>query len=118
MFITVKVGRSNSADIQIEGETVSRFHMEVTLTPEGRYYGIDRNSSHGTYIWRDDKWKPFIQGYLVPGAHLGLGKTKVPVDDLIQRLREVQQSQGGQALQFEPVSIKPRRNTETGEVEE
>lgn len=117
MFNTVTVGRSTQANVQVEGDTVSRFHLEVTMTEEGRFYGIDRNSSHGTYIWRDNEWKIFTQGYLAPGTHLAFGQTKVSADDLMQRVRKVFNHVIFESPMYEPLSIKPRRNTETGEVE-
>ena len=48
---TTVFGRAESVPAQILDERVSRRHLQIRYEPaNGRYYALDMNSRHGTYI--------------------------------------------------------------------
>ena len=116
-FVTYRVGRSSQADIVIDHESVSRKHLEVTLTDNQRIFLVDCNSSRGTFVKADSGWQPFVQGYVSKAAELKLGVYRTRVSDLIKTLPGKQsqrpQSQGQPSV---AISIKPKRSVSTGEV--
>jgi len=113
-FATYTLGRSKSADIQYDDPSVSRLHVEITSTVDGRLYLVDRDSTAGTYIWRNNDWVILKQGFVQNGDTLALGKLKIPVRDLLDRINRLQPPA---ASNWEPMSIKPKRSALTGEVQ-
>ena len=112
-FKTFSIGRRRDSDIRLVDETVSRMHAELTLTTERRYFLVDRNSLRGTWVFRGSKWCPHRQGYVTPRERLRFGKVEVRLLDLSKNGPfSVPEKQPG----YEPVSIRPRLNVETGEV--
>ena len=113
-FQTLTIGRSRRADIRLEDPSVSRIHTELTVIQGRRYYLTDRNSLAGTCVLHGGRWVPHRQGYVDSDAKLRLGKCEVSLPDLLQGRsfpdRPVTSS-------YEPVSVKPRRNVGTGELE-
>ena len=86
-FKTYSVGRGSDADIQINGQSVSRHHLELTTTTDGRYYLIDANSSAGTQIQRSGNWESIKQGFVTENDYLLLGKESIQVQQLISKMR-------------------------------
>lgn len=116
MFQTFTIGRSTKCDICFEDDSVSRRHMELTVTDAGKLYAIDCHSSHGSFIRQGQEWERFTQGYLQQSDALMLGKFVVQVDLLVKRLPEQTREQQ-EKRHFEPLSVKPRRNVATGEIQ-
>ncbi|WP_317932710.1 FHA domain-containing protein [Halioxenophilus sp. WMMB6] len=119
MFTTITAGRSGSADYVIDHESVSRTHAEITRSQSGRLYLIDCGSTWGTYVWRDEQWQKLQQGYIKHSETLAFGKQKVPVAtlDALCLERSKKRTPPSPNNHFDPVSVKPRRNAITGEVE-
>ncbi len=86
-FKTYTVGRGSDADIQIDGQSVSRRHLELTLTDDGRYYLVDANSTAGTRLKKGDSWELIKQGFITEDDDLLLGKEQIQVRQLIRNLR-------------------------------
>lgn len=86
-FKTFSVGRGSDADIQISGQSVSRRHLELTATTDGRYYLIDANSSAGTKIQKSGHWETMKQGFVTENDDLLLGKESIKVQQLISKIR-------------------------------
>ncbi len=86
-FKTYSVGRGSDADIQISGQSVSRHHIELTATNDGRYYLIDANSSTGTQIQKSGNWESIKQGFVTANDNLLLGKEGIQVQQLISKMR-------------------------------
>lgn len=86
-FKTYSVGRGSDVDIQVSGDSVSRRHLELTATNDGRYYLIDANSSAGTLIQKGETWEPIKQGFVSENDHLLLGKENIQVQQLINMAR-------------------------------
>ena len=113
-FQTLTIGRSRDADIRLDDISVSRMHAELTMTHDGRCYLTDRNSLRGTCVLRNGQWASHRQGYVDSDAKLRFGKCEVALPDL---LKGRSFPDGASIPACEPVSVKPRRNVETGEVE-
>ena len=113
-FRTYRIGRERDAEIRLGDASVSRHHAELTVTSEGRYYLTDRGSRHGTWILRDGRWREHRQGYVKPLDDLRFGKFEVRIVKLLEG-RSL--DSGTNQTPYEPVSVQPRRNLETGEVE-
>ena len=117
-FATYTVGRSSQADICIADPSISRIHMEITVTNDGRYFCADRMSTHGTFLKKNGEWKPLKQGYIDGADSLVLGTKKIKLSSIINspavagflKQKEVNED-------VEPMSFKPIRNTATGEIE-
>jgi predicted component of type VI protein secretion system len=86
-FKTYSVGRGSDADIQISGQSISRRHLEITATNDGRYYLIDANSSAGTQIQKSGHWEAMKQGFVTENDYLLLGKESIQVQQLISKMR-------------------------------
>lgn len=86
-FKTFSVGRGSDTDIQIDGQSVSRHHLELTSTNDGRYYLIDANSSAGTKIQKAGSWESIKQGFVTGNDYLLLGKESVQVQQLISKMK-------------------------------
>ena len=116
-FKTYTVGRSKKADFIIDDASVSRIHLEITVTHLGRIYCIDCRSTQGTFINKNGQWQPLRQGYVSPEAQLVVGdKTICPATLLGSKIQTATLAQSA-VIEFEPISVKPRRNVSTGEVE-
>ena len=113
-FQTLTIGRSRRADIRIEDSSVSRLHAELTMVQGGRCFLVDRNSLGGTGVRRDGRWVSHRQGYVDPDAKLRLGKCEVSLPDLLKGRSFPDRAA---TPSDEPVSVKPRRNVGTGELE-
>lgn len=117
MFKTLVVGRSPEADIEIKHISISRLHMELTLADNGKIFCLDRLSTSGSFVWRDNIWQRFTQSYIEPHETLRLGERKILLSDLLQRVTAGKSRIDNDDEQCEPLSVKPRRNSETGEIE-
>ena len=113
-FYTLTIGRSRQADIRLEDASVSRLHAELTMPRGGCCYLTDRNSLRGTRVLRNGRWASHRRGYVDSDAKLRFGKCEVALSDL---LKGKSSPDGAATPHYEPVSVKPWRNVETGEVE-
>ncbi len=115
-FRTLTIGRHPDADVRIDpngSRAVSRTHAEVTLA-DGLYYLIDRNSSYGTHVLGGSGWREHRQGYVDASARVRFGDYETSLADLLGRAK---QRSPAVEVPYEPLSIRPRRNPGTGEVE-
>lgn len=86
------VGRKNSktrSDIELppEAACVSRRHLEITITANGRLYLVDFSAPHNaTEIRTQDRWKKVTQTEVTPQTRLRLGGAyETTVADLLAR---------------------------------
>lgn len=113
-FRTYRIGRKRDANIHLVHASVSRRHAELTLTTDGRYYLTDRGSLHGTWVSREGNWTEHRQGYVKLDDNLRFGEHEVRLGNLLEgQSFSVSKKQPA----HEPVSVQPRRNIGTGEVE-
>ncbi len=113
-FQTLTIRRCSHADIQFDDASVGRLHAELTLTGGGRRYLTDRNSTGGARIMRAGEWAPRRQGCVAPDARVRFGQCKAILTDLL-RGRSFPSDARGRTPKT--VSVMPRRNAATGEVE-
>lgn len=117
-FVTYTVGRSSQADICVNGPSISRIHMEITITSGGRYFCADHGSSHGTFFKKNGEWKPLKQGYIDGADSLVLGTKKIKFSSIINSPAVASFSKQKDVNEdVEPMSFKPIRNSATGEIE-
>ena len=116
-FKTYTVGRSKKADFTIDDTSVSRIHLEITVTHIGRIYCIDCRSTQGTFINKNGQWQPFRQGYVSSHAQLVVGDKTICLAILLGNKIQTATLAQSAEIEFEPISVKPRRNVSTGEVE-
>ena len=117
VFHTLTIGRHSDADVRIDADGrkgVSRRHAEVTISADGRYYLIDRNSSYGTHLLGRNGWVKHRQGYVDASAKIRFGDHETSLADLLASKLD---QESVAEVPFEPLSISPRRNPGTGEVE-
>lgn len=115
-FRTFTIGRHPDADVRIDPNgrrAVSRTHAEVTVA-EGLYFLIDRNSSYGTHVLGGSGWQEHRQGYVDASAKVRFGEYETSLADLLDH---AMQRSPNVEVPYEPLSIRPRRNPGTGEVE-
>jgi len=83
------IGRDRSCDLIVtdDGKTVSRKHAELTITPRGRLFLIDCNSTNGTYLLQNGEARPIQQEYVAPGDTIQLGERVTPVKELLEDIQ-------------------------------
>ena len=69
----VRVGRSGEADVPVDDPDVSRFHLVLDVSPDGRVTVADSNSTNGTTL--DGRLIGAEPLTVAPGALIGLGET-------------------------------------------
>jgi pSer/pThr/pTyr-binding forkhead associated (FHA) protein len=58
-----RIGRSGSADIQLDDATVSRRHALIVRTPDGELRALDDRSLNGLFINGERvEWAPLVDG--------------------------------------------------------
>lgn len=82
------VGRQNKripCDIYTPSheDTVSRPHLELTVTAEGKYYILDLKSASGTYLKKSGQWVRVGQEYVELDAPMRLGEFQTTVRQLL-----------------------------------
>ena len=87
-----QVGRENAqfkCDIYVpkDADTVSRHHLELTVTEDGQYFLNDLNSASGTFRrLPSGKWERMGQGYVELEEPIRLGKYETSVSRLLSLL--------------------------------
>lgn len=115
-FITYRIGRASDADLRIDDAEISRRQVELTVTQDGRYYLVDCASSVGTFRLDGNEWVRLEQGYVEPDTRLAFGQLRFKLSELLKRLPDADERRASK-VSVEPVSVRPRRKVETGEVE-
>ena len=85
---TYLVGRANSSipcDINISAQesSVSRKHMELTVTDDGRYYVVHIHPRNTTKVFREGQWISLTQDFVDLDAPLRLGGFETSVNQLL-----------------------------------
>ena len=113
------VGRDNKSGkichifVPRDQMTVSRQHLELTVTEDGRYLVNDLDSASGTFVRRaHGKWERVGQAWVEPETIIRLGEYEVTVADLLGRVPPPPKPIPEKVR----VTDNPRINPETGEV--
>ncbi len=88
---TYLVGRKNKTqpcDIELpDSETsVSRRHLELSVTDDQKYYLVHLNASNSTKVRRDGEWRQITQDYVAADDPLMLGNCRTTVRQLLAYL--------------------------------
>ena len=114
ILVTFQVGRAHDADVIFDDIRVSRRQIEITVTADNRYYVVDCGSTAGTCVYSNDRWTPLTQGYVEEGEQIAFGDFSLPFSDIVSRLPAF--ADGGPSSGFEPLSVRPLRSADTGEL--
>jgi len=132
---TRTIGRGADCHIVLDSDSVSRLHATVRATPEGFLAVQDAESSNGTFLHRNGRWIRVRRVILGTQDRIRFGDREVALDTLVAlfgerarvRLREGYAVRGrplvfdrsvAEAARPRIVLEHPRRNPETGDIEE
>lgn len=127
------LGSWSECDLVVEGEQVAPIHAHLELTDDGHIGIVDAGSEHGTWLNRNQQWIRVLKVDLSSGDRIRLGDQELDIarltdlfgDRVRVRLREIGKRRLPQrlqdridALESRTVFERPRRNPETGNIEE
>ena len=129
------IGRTPDCDMVLDHGSVSRAHASVQATPEGYLAVTDMDSSNGTFLHRNGRWVRIRKVILGTQDRIRFGEQELPLDKLVGlfdqrarvRLREgysvrgkplVFDNHAGDPPRPRVVLENPRRNPQTGDIEE
>lgn len=130
---TKTIGSWSQCDLVVAGEKVSPIHAHIQLGSDGYLTVLDAGSDHGTYLQRNQQWIRIMKAELGSGDRIRCGETGVELAQLVdlfgERVRV--QLRDSHALRM-PARLAerlaaaetrvliehPRRNPETGNIEE
>jgi hypothetical protein len=130
---TRTLGSWSGCDLVLEGETVAPIHAQAQLTADGHIEIVDAGSDHGTWLNRNQQWIRVLKVDLGRRDRIRLGEQEVDIARLVElfgdrlrvRLRDIDTLRLPQRLKerLEAVEARveferPRRNPETGNIEE
>lgn len=130
---TKTIGSWSQCDLVIEGEKVSPIHAHIQLGGDGYLTVLDAGSDHGTFLQRNKQWIRIMKVELGSGDRIRCGETEVELTQLVdlfgERVRvQLRDSQALRmpallaerlaAAETRVVIERPRRNPETGNIEE
>ena len=117
---TYCIGRSSKCDLVLTDPSISRMHLEVVCLDDG-FYLTDRNSSGGTFIWRDNSWLRIRQMQVSASTRVRLAKYEMQAGALaVLRKAKVQGDVGDAPKPKDKLNAELglRRDPMTGEVVE
>ena len=130
---TKTIGSWSQCDLVLAGAKVSPIHAHIQLGSDGYLTVLDAGSDHGTFLQRNQQWIRIMKAELGSGDRIRCGETEVELAQLVdvfgERVRV--QMRDRQALRM-PARLaerlaaaetrvlieRPRRNPETGNIEE
>lgn len=129
---TKTIGSWSQCDLVVAGEKVSPIHAHIQLGSDGYLTVLDAGSDHGTFLQRNQQWIRIMKVELGSGDHIRCGDTEVELTHLVdlfgERVRvQLRDSQALRmpallaerlAAETRVVIERPRRNPETGNIEE
>jgi len=80
------IGRDRTTDIPVADESVSRFHAEIWLAPDGALTLADRGSSNGTEVIRNGQASPLTEGAVLRTDQVRFGAATFSVKELIDAI--------------------------------
>lgn len=123
------LGRSAECDVYLDHDTVSRRHARISATGDGRLRVEDLGSSNGTWRAHHGRWRAVRDESLAPETRIRFGEQEI-------LLAQTLAAWSGLWLTQQPASIapppkgpvrlppaeagldRPRRNPDTGDIEE
>ena len=77
----IRIGRGRTMNVRLRSSRISRFHAELRITGEG-YFLTDQDSTNGTRVFRDGRWRRVRVGFVEPGEKLELGDLKTTAAEI------------------------------------
>lgn len=119
--VTLTIGRSGRCSIVLDDPSVSRIHAEATVTPNGRVFVVDRNSSHGTYLDRGHGPEPITQQFVALEDLVFFGDARMSGSQLLEQGRRLsaaarRHSPAPPASSESETPRRPRWDSERGEI--
>ena len=127
------LGSWSECDLVIEGDTVSQIHAQLLLTRDNFLNVLDAGSEHGTWLYRNGQWIRAMRIELGQNDRIRFGDVEVAVDRLLEAFGEkVRVKFHDSRMMRLPAALaerlaanearvvfeRPRRNPETGNIEE
>lgn len=82
---TLLIGRHSDCDVVASDESVSRFHAELVLGRNRRYFLVDRQSTRGTWVSRGGWQRLDRAEYVQQDERVRFGDSEFTVEDLARR---------------------------------
>ena len=133
MTETRTVGSDPHCDLVLAGVTVAPIHAHVELTADGHVEILDAGSEHGTWLNRNQEWIRVLKVDLGSRDRIRFGEEELGIERLVDlfgdrvrvRLRDTDKlrlpkrlQERIEAAQARIAFEKPRRNPDTGDIEE
>lgn len=130
---TRTLGSWNECDFVVDGDSVAPIHAHAELGDDGHVGIVDAGSESGTWLNRNQQWIRVLRVDLGSRDRIRLGDVELDLERLIDlfgdrvrvRLRDTDKLSLPQRLQERLEAVparqafeKPRRNPETGDIEE
>jgi hypothetical protein len=127
------IGSSPQCDLVLANDTVSDIHAQVQLTHDGFLTVVDAGSEHGSFVERNGQWARVLKVGLGSNDRIRCGELPVELKQLVDlfgervrvQLRDNQHLRMpallAERLADEKTRVvleRPRRNPETGDIEE
>lgn len=123
------IGRDALCDVRFDNDTVSRRHARISATGDGRLRIEDLASSNGTWRQEQGRWRAVRDESLAPDARVRFGEQEVVLAEALAAwsglwLTGLPEDLPAGELQLAPVASdepgleRPRRNPDTGDIEE
>lgn len=78
---TFLLGRHPNCHISLDDNSVSRHHAEIVPAAGDSYYITDRNSTGGTFVYKNADWKAIQQAYVQATDRLRFGRCEIPASN-------------------------------------
>lgn len=129
----IVIGRNSSCDVQLDDDTVSRRHAVLSPAERGRLRLQDLGSANGTFIRDAEGWHRVSDALVRRSDRLRFGRREAQVSELLDQLGGLAlvgfggaaSPKAGLSGAFELRAAgnresldEPRRNPDTGEIEE
>lgn len=127
------LGSWAECDLVVAGDTVSSIHAQLVLSRDGFLNVLDAGSDHGTWLGRNGQWIRVMKAELGQNDRIRFGEVEVTLEQLLPlfgeevrvQLRDSRMlrlpatlSERMAASEERVLFERPRRNPETGNIEE
>lgn len=126
MTRALTIGSHEGCDLTIAGAGVAPVHAHAERSEEGHVAIVDLGSAQGTWLQRNGQWVRLLRAELGAEDRIRCGEVELDVNRLLSlfgerssiRLRDVRDRGLPADQPVRPVFERPRRNPETGKIEE
>ena len=105
--LRLRVGRGREMDVILRSRKVSRFHAELEVTARG-YRLTDRDSTNGTRVFRNGRWRAVGRGFVQPNERLELGDYRITAAELERRATRSVSATDGSVVDQRTTDDRPR----------